>query len=468
MSNIFSLLNMTSQSMMASQVGVSVTSHNIANVDTPGYSRQTPLYNNRTDVLGKGGILLGAGVNVSGVRAVESRFLNNQINTSTFNMGKMGVLARGSDLMQEIFNEVDEGGISGRFSNFFDSLQSLANHPEGQAERNSVLSSAQSLVQQFNRASERIQDVREAMDQEVRYSVSEVNRLSTEIAFLNKKIAEVEGSGQTANDFRNNRAALLEELAVHIDFHEFEDDLGMVTVYISSGLPIVSEGTANSLATVNNGLDNSMAEIQFKDSNGNRTDITDRIEGGKLAGALHIRDTQALDMAERLDELAYGLVEQFNAIHSGGYGLDHSTGTNFFMPLAGPEGASRLIAINPEIEQNINKIAAAQVDEEGDNRNALVLAGLQTDLTMNGGTWTFSDYYAAMVGDVGHAANEDIVSYNHQTGITEQLMAYRESVVGVSLEEEMANLIKYQSSYQAAAKLMNSVSELIDILMSLR
>jgi flagellar hook-associated protein 1 FlgK len=468
MSGILSILNMSTNALFAAQTGVEITSHNLANVDTPGYTRQTPVYETADPVRGRAGLILGRGVSVRNIRSVEDRFLNYQVNTNSFGLGRLDVAARGTDLLQEIVNEAGDNGLAVRMNEFFAAMQDLAAHPEGQAERTAVRGNAASLVNEFHRIAAGVADVRKAMNAEVEDCTKEVNRLAAQIADLNAKITAIESTGQSAVDYRAGRTAAMKELAQYVDFHSYEDDSGGTTIYLAAGMPLVTGDRYSTLGVSGNAADGGMFRVRFIDPNGSANDVTDQIQGGKIRGALDIRDTDALDMLERIDNLAYSFAQQLNAIHRTGYGTNGSTGNDFFANLGGTrEGSASRIELDDSILADVSNIAAAQVDEIGDNRNALAMAALQNDLTMNGGTWTFTDFYGAIVGDVGLAAHQNGISYDHQKAVTDQIVAYRESITGVSIEEEMTNLIKFQQAYQASAKMINAVSGLLDVLMQL-
>ncbi len=464
---LHSILNVATRSLYTQQTAIEVTGHNITNINTPGYNRQevelTP-----TSPVRAYGVYIGRGVDISGVKRNEDRFINFQIYRNSSILGSLEASARNAMPLQEIFNENLDEGLSFALNDFFNALGDLATAPEGQPERTAVAGVAETLVTNFHLVNSRLDEMSKAANSEVKYTMSEINSLAESIADLNQNIMSIEASGQNANDFRSQRSELMSQLSEKIDFNYFESDNGMVTIQVANGMPLVEDVNFGQLKGFNNPANNNYFDVYFEDINGNEYDVTQHIEGGSLKGVLDVRDTTVIDLRNQIDEMAYTLTEEFNALHSGGWTLNGTTGLNFFTPLSGPSGAAAAIEIDPAILADVNNIAAGQINEAGDNRNALLLAGIADVAYFNGGTWTFQDKYSSVVADVGAGSQRAIQSYEHQYDITTQVKNARESVVGVSLEEEMANLIKYQESYQASARLFNVVSELVDVLTSLK
>jgi flagellar hook-associated protein 1 FlgK len=388
-------------------------------------------------------------------------FRNNSL------LGSFDAQARNVRPLQEIFNENEDEGLSYAMNQFFNSLADLASTPEGQAERTSVQGTAKSLVANFHMMDSRLTEIQRSANNEAKFVIDEINMIAESIADLNGKIMMIEGQGQSANDFRGQRTQLMSELAEKIDYNYFEDDSNMMTIMVGNGKPLI-EGTSNGSLVATGAGANGFYDVSFKDINGNIFDITPHVGGGELHGVLEIRDVTVEDLKTKMDNMAYTFATEFNTVHQAGWSLNGTTGGDFFTPLAGAAGAAAAISVDAAVLNDVNSIAAAQVNSVGDNRNALALAGVQDDLLFNGGTWTVQDTYTSIVAQVGADSQRAIYSYEHQQGITEQIVFARESLAGVSIEEEMAMLMRYQSSYQASARLFNTVGEMVDTLINLR
>lgn len=465
MAGITGVLSIASRALWASQMGVEVTSHNIANMNTEGYVRQSLVLAPEVPVQ-SAGLFLGTGVQVSDIKSVQDRYLNYQMFVATSLLGFRNAESDGLTTLQEIFNESDDVGLSVDLGNFFASWQDLSANPENEAPRVGVVGAARVVVNQFHLMNERLRDVQKTANNAVKEYVTQINNLARQIAELNDKVAAIEMSGQSAGDFRATRTQRMKELAELVDYHTFEDGRGQATIIIGGGSPLVESNTTGSLRV--SGNLNGFYDVQFISASGQANDVTSRLSGGRLGGALVTRDRHAQNLLDRLDEMAFELVNAVNIQHANGFGLNGSTGLDFFAPLASASGASRMIEIDPLITADSNNIAASASGSAGDNQNAVAIAAIENALIFNGGTWTFQDAYSSIVGEIGVDAQAALRDVSHQQNMTNQLVNLRESVVGVSLEEEMSNLMKYQFSYQASSRLFTVVDEMLRTLSELR
>ncbi|MCL4236086.1 MAG: flagellar hook-associated protein FlgK [Deltaproteobacteria bacterium] len=465
MAGITGVLSIASRALWASQMGVEVTSHNIANMNTEGFVRQSLVLTPEVPIQ-SAGLFLGTGVQVADIKSVQDRYLNYQMFVATSLLGFRNAQSDGLTTLQEIFNESDETGLSVDLGDFFASWQDLSASPESEAPRVGVVGAARVVVNQFHLMNERLREVQSSANNAVRDYVTQINNLARQISELNDKISAIEVSGQSAGDFRATRTQSMKELAELVDYHTFEDSRGQATIILAGGSPLVESNTVGSLRLTGN-VDG-FHDVQFVSASGQAINVTSRIAGGTLGGALVTRDTHARNLLNRLDEMAYELVTAVNTQHAAGFGLNGSTGLDFFAPLASAAGASRLIDVDPLITADSNNIAASVSGSPGDNQNAIAVAAIENALIFNGGTWTFQDAYSSIVGEIGVDAQAALRDVSHQQNMTNQIVNLRESVVGVSLEEEMSNLMKYQFSYQASSRLFSVVDEMLQTLSELR
>ncbi|MBI4715532.1 MAG: hypothetical protein HY760_06320, partial [Nitrospirae bacterium] len=200
--------------------------------------------------------------------------------------------------------------------------------------------------------------------------------------------------------------------------------------------------------------------VLFPTGSSSSTDISSRIQGGSLEGLIAMRDVQIPDTQDQLDQLASRFVTEINAQHQAGYGLDGTTGNSLFTPLAGVSNAASLMTVSLT---DFTKVAAASTVEglPGDNTNALALVELQNQLTMNGGSSTFHNYYNDIVQGIGSTLQQTERDYDAQEFTLQQMDAMRESTSGVSIDEEMANLMKFQRAFEASAKLITLADEML-------
>jgi len=459
MSNIIGLLDVGSRALLAHQKAISITGHNIANVNTPGYSRQ------RVNLATSPGMTstpgqMGTGVRASDIQRIYDQFLGSQINTESYNQGKWEAQKSSLERVEIIFDETTGFGLNQAMGDFFNALQDLSNNPAGHTERQVLLAKSEIMAETFNKISSDLNQLQNDLDSNIEGTVIEINTIAGEISDLNFKIGDIEKSGQNANDLRDKRDLYLKELSSMIDISSFEGNDGQVTVSVGSGTPLVQPPYAFSLSTATNASGHE--NVLWVNRDGSTVDITNDISGGKLKGWIDVRDVTIENYKTSLDNLASSMITEVNNLHTGGFDLNSVAGVNFFTGSLASD-----ISVNPVIAGDVNLIAASGTGAPGDNSNAIAIANLQNSLLMSGGTSTYDDFYNSLVSDVGIAVRSAQVNYDHQTAMVSSLDNYRESIAGVSLDEEMVNLVKFQHAYDAAAKLISAVDEMMNTVMSM-
>ena len=462
MSDIYGIMSLAGQALMTQQQAISVTSHNIANVNTPGYSRQRLNMNTNIPLESSVGPM-GNGVSGDSIERIYDRFLTAQISNESEGLGKWEAQKSAVEMLEVVFNESDGSGLSQAMSKFWDAWQSVTNNPAGTTERQILVSASQVLANTFNKLDLDLNQSQQNLDLALQGAVEEINRLSGQLADLNAKILSSEAGSASANDYRDQRELVLKELSTLIDIDTFEDANGAVSVLVASGRPLVSANQYWLLSTEVNA--SGLHDVVWVDDSGSTTNITSDISSGKLKGLLDVRDVIITDYLTRLDTLAGTLRTDLNLLHQGGYDLNGIAGEEFFIGT----GTAADLEVNPNIVADFNLIAAASdaLTFPGDNRNAIDIANLQHQLTMSGNTATYNDYYGSVIRDVGNEVLKSDSYYLHQSDMMAQLENQRESVSGVSLDEEMINLIKFQNAYTAAARLVTTADEMMQTIMQM-
>ncbi|RJQ84824.1 MAG: flagellar hook-associated protein FlgK [Desulfobacteraceae bacterium] len=460
MPNISGLLQIGSSALLAQQKAIDITGNNIANVNTAGYSRQ------RLNIVQNLPIRDQSTTSSTGVYAHRKiqrfydQFVTAQLNGENENLGRWEAQKTALEKIEVLFDEVSGYGLSEAMSEFWNAWQDLSNNPSGHVERTSLLSAGQFLATTFNQLSSNISSAQKDIDTNVVENVTDINRMAGQIAELNRKIAQVEVNGHNANDYRDERDLLVYNLSKLIDIDSFEDGDGNMTITVGGGKPLVESTFTWNLSTAESaGVQN----IYWEDSSGAAHDITGRIEGGELKGWLEARDEIINGYKTRLDTLANSIITEVNALHNdagppaSGFNL-YGSQNNFFVG-----GNASDIAVHSAIAADVSYIAAAgsAAALPGDNSAAMAIADLQNRLTMSGSSSTFDDYYIALVGDIGNDVRTADLNNDHQNNMIRYLQNYREEVSGVSLDEEMVNLIKFQHAYSAAARLITTVDEMM-------
>jgi len=361
-----------------------------------------------------------------------------------------------------IFNEAGGSGLNQAMSKFWDAWQSLTIDPDGTDERQVLLKTSQVLAATFNQLDSDLSQSQQDLDLAIQGTVADINRLSEQLADLNEKIISSEVGFLSANDFRDQRELVLKELSELIDVNAFEDSNGALSVLVANGRPLVTAGEFWQLSTETNAA--GFQDVVWVDDAGNTTNITADISGGKLKGLIEVRDVIIPDYMTRLDTLAGTLRTDVNLLHQGGFDLNGLVGEAFFIGT----GTAADLEVNPNIVGDLDFIAAASdaTTVPGDGSNAIEIAKLQYQLSM-GGTQPYNDYYSSIVRDVGSEVLKSDAYYHHQSDMISQLENQRESVSGVSLDEEMINLIKFQNAYSAAAKLITTADEMMQTVLQM-
>ncbi len=458
MTQMLGLLSIGAGALFSQQRAINVTGNNIANVNTPGYSRQR-VGMETTALAGSASGAVGFGVRTTAVERIYDRFLGVQINNENAGLGRWDARRGMLERVEAVFDESAGYGLNQALSQFWAGWQDLAVNPSGGVERTVLAGAGQSLADAIRSRYADLQRTSRDIDASLAAGVEEINRLTAAIADLNAKIARVESGGTAAaNEYRDSRDLALKQLSELIDIQSYEDSAGRAVVSVGSGRVLVESANHYRLG-VRSSAEGRTELLRFDD--GGSTDISGEIRAGKVGGWLQVRDTTIAGYMGRLDDLARGLMEEVNLLHRAGSGIGGATGIDFFTG----SGAADL-TVNGEILSNVNLIAAAgEGSPPGDAGNALRIAALQTAPVMGGGS--FDDAVSALVSLVGHDVREAKAYASHQADMMTYLENYREGVSGVSLDEEMVNLIKYQAGYNAAAKMISMAQDMLDSLMNM-
>jgi len=459
-----SLLNTAKDGLLAHQAAIDLTGSNITNVDTPGYTRQRPIFGSRGCIdVGAGQVQLSVGIKK--IERVYDRFLGAQINDRMHNLGyseaKKGLLEKA----EIIFNESNSSGISELLNKFWSAWGDLSKHPSGQVERDALVSTSQNLASGFRSSSDELVSVQNDANTEIADLVHQANVYISDISDLNKEIAAIKTGKGDANDLRDKRTEALKGLAEILDFQQLDGPNGSVNVFLSNGMPLV-EGDRTWNLDVKTNPDNhpdnpNFYDVIFQDDPDKKV-LNNTITKGKLAGSIEVRDVKIVDYMDNLNKLAASIIDKVNTQHQLGYDMDHNLGGVFFEPAT----AAKDMCVSSNIVADANKISASET-VNNDGGNAEIIGDLKDKLIMNGDTSTFNSYYASFVGKVGQDLADETRQFDHHTNLMNQLTNKREAISGVSIDEEMTNLIRYRLGYNSAAKLCSIAGKLIDTLLNM-
>jgi len=458
MSGIYQILNTAKEGLLAAQVAMEVTGSNVTNANTPGYVRQRAVLAAKSP----GEVAENAvqsGVEVTTIERLYNRFVEFQMVEQSSQVGEAGIRKETLDRIETIFNETDGGGLNELMNRFWQAWEDLSANPTGQVERTALAYAADNLAGMFREYAGELYNIRADCNTQVAASVDELNGTLSDIASLNGKIVEGLSGGVNVNNLLDQRSALLKKAAGLIDIQYVEETGGAVNVFTSDGRSLV-QGIASWQLDVQVNSDG-YYDVVYADSPS--VPINGTIGGGKLAGLIGMRDTTAKSYLDDLDDLARELIAAVNARHASGYDNDRNAGATFFDPL-GVTGA-RDMQVTAAILSDPNRIAAsATVNADGDNARAI--AGIRDEILM-GGVATLGEFYASLVGQIGQDVTEAARRDTHETSVMTQMSNAWEQTSGVSIDEEMMNLIKYQMSYSAAAKLAQAADEILQSLLEM-
>lgn len=468
MSKISAMMDVGKRAMSNSQTALQTVSHNIANKSTEGYSRQ------RVDLvtsppIGVGNLRIGMGARAGSVTRTNNPWLEKQIQKEGQNMGYMDSRADALARVEQVYNEQLNKGLNQYVTDFFNSFRELSNNPESLTSRSLVRESGAALTQDFKRVNDQLKGIQDDLDRQIETNVEEINQIAKEMAQINEKIQLVEVQGIPANDERDRRDLLLKKMGEKIDITWAEGKDGMVSVTAGNTAILVSGGSFNQLKAARTD-ERDRVEIFYRPSeHGSLFQVTEQFKGGKIGGALEVRDQLIEEHLNTVDNLAYSVAKEVNAVHIEGYDRYGRQGVLFFEMPDQVKGAAERMALNETVALDVGRIAAAaRANAPGDNTVANMLSTLQFRKVMDDGGSTFDDFYNSQVGQIGTLAQRALKGQESQKNILSQLGNIRESVSGVSLDEEATKMIEMQKAYDASARLIRTADEMFDTILNLK
>ncbi len=479
------LFSIGKSSLRTSKKSLATTSHNIANANTDGYSRQVVTAETNTPIQ-SGKNVYGTGVNVKTVKRVHDSLvekkLNHSISSHQYNEERTTQLSN----LEEIFNEINSDGMNKILNRFFNSFRELSNQPENEVVRTLVRDNATIVIKDFKRISDEITNVKDRIDSKIEAVVADANSFGNTIAKLNKEIIRLENMGGETGDLRDQRDEAVRSLSEYFKVHTYEDNRGQYVVNIAGSGSLVAGGAMNALKVgklggdeIGSYKDESRAEIFFE-AGGNTAPISEKAKTGKVAALIKTRNEELVDLRGRLDEVAHGLVHITNAIHRRGFvnkklpvdangnityqpGMGKITGINFFKEPINLKEASRNIDLSDDVKDDLNNITTSlEPNSPGDNRISIAISKIQHEKLLGDGSKTFEETYLQAVGKIGLETSKSKINTEQSKGILAQAKSIKERTSGVSLDEEATNMVKYQHAYDASAKMIKTADEMFD------
>jgi flagellar hook-associated protein 1 len=459
---ISNLLLTARDSLFAHRMAIDITGGNVANVNTPGYTRQ------RLDLRAAGSANTRdgntqVGVNVSNVERVLNKYIDSQVTEQKQNSSYSDTMLLGLQSIERMLDDTNGNGISDRLNKFWSSWETLSNNPSGKVERNDLLSAAKNLAETLNSYKQSLDTLNEDMNRSIADTVSQINSKVEKIRDLNEKILGTGvGEIESKNTLLDNRDQTVKELSGLINISQVESSDGTINVFLPNGEPLVQGSMSQTLDVT---LDVSGLFNNIYLTNKPAKSINSSITKGELGAFIELQDTVIPKYETYIKDFTNALSSRVNELHKSGYDTYKNIGLDFFTitDIANPAGT---ISVNSLIAADPNRIAGSET-VTGDGKIASRIASIQSELLIDGGTATLNSSLATMVGEIGSQVADAKKSSDFQTIIMNQLANQRESISGVSIDEEMIQLIKYQMGYTAAGKLVVSAQEMLDTLIGL-
>lgn len=447
------LFEISKSGLRSAERSLSVTSNNIINADTPGYSRQ------RVDKESAGmqmtGFHAGLGVNITSITRMRNEMTDEVMNEKRQDMGFLKEKAQIFDQLEASMASDSGGDLDVRIGSVFDMFSELSSDPQDMSVRNSLLTEAEQLTSKLGDISRNVDRTSDLVRESTGSTIDNINQIMKDLDSLNSAITKGESAGKPDHASLDLQVKKLEELSGLVDFESQVTEKGALQLRVG-GVLVLDEDKAS---VIKGEIDDVNKTFNLRLDSGKMIEST----GGKLGADIEMYENEIPNLKGRLDEIASTLVSEFNAIHSQGYGLEDGTTRNFFDPSL--TDASN-IQINDDIRSNASHIAASSVDgEAGNGEIASQLADLRNESVIGGRKLV--DYSVDLISTPGRNLSETRSNIEVRDSEISMLTAQQEQEAGVNVDEELSMMIQYQNAYQGAARVMSAAQQMYDTLIGL-
>lgn len=451
MSGITSILNIGNGALNVSQTELDTTAHNIANANTDGYTRQEVVTEASTPIQSTYGYV-GTGVTISAIQGVRDAYINEQVNNVNSDLSQANIEQQVGSSVEGIFNETSNStsGLVAQLNALFTAFQTLSQTPEDAGVRETVLQAGQNVASTFNSLNNQLSDASYQIGQQIDSDVGKINQLASTIAGINQQIAANAGSSRNSSDLQDQLNNAVSQMSQLINVKVVTDPNGIMNV-TAGGAVIVAGSNAFQFK-----MNQTATQITVGRSD---SSVPATASSGELSGLINSYDTVIPSYSEELDNIASKLVSTVNEFNSTGYtlasgGTPAQTGMNFF---DGTTAGS--IAVSSDILSNLNNIAASSNGDPGNGNNAAAMANVLNAPVMSNGQ-SILGAYQALVDQVGTASQNATNSVQTLQIQQNQLQSFQTSISGVSLDTELTNMIQFQHSFEAAAKVITTADSM--------
>lgn len=475
MSSTFRGLGIGISAIYANQRALDVTGHNISNVNTPGYTRQmisnSSSFYQKLGQTGNGKLLqLGYGVDVQEIKQYRDEYLDRKIKRENSNLGYWDARQSSISELEAIFNDNSEEGLQSVMNNFWNSWEQLSKPTGGLTARAIVKESAISFIESVKYIDSMLINYRKSKDNEIIENVGRVNEIAKRITQLNMDINKVENHGVVANDYRDEREKLIDELSTKVKVQIVNSEKMKIAI---EGRLLVDDTRYDQIQVTPDSNLNGFVKLSWESTGEDAVVI-----GGSIKSLFEARDELVYGFNTKLNELVRGVAAEVNAIHFSGYGIKDAVNRNFFInELDGTGNGIDIsnLAFNPELNSFDNIASAETAYNVEDNRIALKIAELRHLDAFSGDKYetdsnlrknNFDEFYRSIISELGNKGQEAVTAAKAQKLLIDQVEYRRQSVSAVSMDEEMSNLIRYEHSYNAAARIVNAMDEMLEVIIN--
>ena len=462
---LFSLLSINAQSLNSFQKGIDLVNKNINNVSNKDYAKEIAIY----------GELANYGVSMEEAHRIYNqryfdRYINENQKYSFYNE-----ISSSLDSIEALFNDIQGSGLSDTFNQYYEALNDIVNEPENLTARNTFLEETKVLVSKFTNIYSSLENEKSNLQQSMANEIETINSLNENLALLNKKIAAQPGNliteQEQLNSLLNERDSLIKQLSEHVDIKVRYNKNNTVDIFSAKGHALVLFDKSFKLSMQTDskelgfGLQSFSSKIFI-----NNTEVNNEFNAGTLGAKIETQETID-NTITKLNNLLHEFALQNNAIHTNGVDLNGESGLDIFIDKEGGSTDINLnnIAINPELINNPEKIAAASDPNNlpSDNTNIKNLYDLKEKSFPNLDNRTFYDYYISLVSDIGNTKTRYNNLANDTLQVRDALDNKLQEISGVNLDEELVNLMQLQRSYEAAARVITVTDQLLESVMNI-
>ena len=467
--DLISLLNNSANGLAALQAKAATIGNNIANASTPGYARQQAnLVESNPSILAGNRGFIGGGVHLGSVTQTRDKFIEAQLPIA-FSHSSASTARSNALASLSAFNNGAEGDLTDAIGAFYSNLTALAQNPGDPSLRQSAVQATAWLASTFNRTAVAVELARSGIDASIVGTIQKVNTAAKEVAELNRRISIILAGGTEPTDLLDKRHNLMDEMSRLIGATQVPDAYGNISLVLPGGVTLVSGSIAATLQIQGNNANKGHLDILFTPPDASAPVVLKEAEvGGQIGGLLSARDDALGPTSLDLDTLAFDFAQMINGQNRLGYDLHGNLGGDIF--LVGPTSASAAsaIAINPALLRDPSLLAAAGSADTipGDASNLQIMVATQQAPLSNG--LDVQKGLAKIVSDFGVASSDAAYAASFDKSVLQNLEDARASVSGVSLDDEMVDLMQVQHAFEALSKVIQVTDSLLSTLMDMR